>query len=224
MNFKALIFDFNGLIVDDEPVHFELFRKVLAEEEIELDEQKYWDIYLGFDDKGLFEEIFRRNNKKLTPKKLKELIQKKTENYLALLAKKFKIFPGVDELIRWASKKLDLAIVSGALRPEIDLVLQKSNLTSFFPLIISAEETKHGKPDPEGFLIALARLKKKNPEIRPENCLVLEDSLAGIESAKRARMKCAALTHSYSREQLIGADIICDTFQEVQKFLEKGNV
>lgn len=222
--FKALIFDFNGLIVNDEPVHFELFRKVLSEEEIDLDEQKYWDIYLGFDDKGLFEEIFRRNNKKLTPKKLKELIQKKTEGYPSLLAQKFKIFPGVDELIRWAHTKFDLAIVSGALRPEIDLVLQKANLASFFPLIISAEETKHGKPDPEGFLIALARLKKKNPEIRPENCLVLEDSLAGIESAKRARMKCAALTHSYSREQLIGADTICDTFQEVQKILEKRNI
>ncbi|MBI2340173.1 MAG: HAD family phosphatase [Deltaproteobacteria bacterium] len=222
MKFRAIIFDFNGLIVDDEHIHCECFQKVLAEEEITLTEKDYWDIYLGFDDKGLIEAIFERNGKKPTPKKLKDLIRKKADLYLPILEKKLKFFPGVLDFIQKTRGKCLLAVVSGALRSEIDFALKKAEIADAFATIVSAEETKHGKPDPQGYLLALARLKQKNAEIRPENCLALEDSRAGIEAAHRARMKCAGLTHSYPREKLKEADWVVESFDELSQIILKG--
>lgn len=216
MPFNALLFDFNGLIIDDEAIHGDLFQKVLREEEITLTDEDYWNVYLGYDDKGLFEAVFKRDEKKLPPKKLKELIGKKADLYLPALKKKLVFFPGVIDFINRVKKNFTLAIVSGALRPEIEFVLKQGKINTAFSLIVSAEETRHGKPDPEGYLLALAKLKKNSSEIRSDTCLALEDSLAGIEAAQRARMKCAALTHSYSRNQLGKADIIVNSFEELE--------
>lgn len=215
MIFRALLFDFNGLIIDDEPIHCLCAQKALEPHGITLTDRDYWDIYLGFDDRGLFEEIYKRDGKKITPKKLKELIDAKHRRYVSELEKNCRFFPGVIEFIREIKKNHLLAIVSGALRSEIDLVLAKAELARTFQVVVSAEETKHGKPDPEGFMIALAKLKKNNPEVRPENCLVLEDSHAGIEAAKRVGMKTAALAHTYPKEQFGDADFVVEKFEEL---------
>lgn len=214
-NINTILFDFNGLIVDDEPIHFELFQKVLADEEIELSEELYWGEYLGYDDKGLFTAIYERNDKKLTPKIMNFLIEKKNKLYFPTLKEKLKLFPGVDEFIKKVSEKYHLAVVSGALKSEIEFVLEESNLRSYFPLIVAADDTKRGKPDPEGFVIGMAQIKKQHPEVKPETCLVLEDSLAGIEAAHRAGMKVIAMPHTYPKDKLGEADHICDTFDEI---------
>lgn len=219
MLFNALIFDFNGLILDDEGIHLELFQRVLIDEEINLTDKDYWETYVGYDDKGMFEVLFERDQKKLTPKKLKELVYKKAELYLPALKERLRFFPGVIDFIHQVEKKYVLAIVSGALKNEIDYALKEGGISRSFELIVSAEETKHGKPNPEGFVIGLARLKKKHPQLTPPQCLVLEDSLAGIEAAHRARMKCAALTHTYPREQLVCADYVVDSFEELKTIL-----
>ncbi|OGQ07542.1 MAG: hypothetical protein A3G32_01305 [Deltaproteobacteria bacterium RIFCSPLOWO2_12_FULL_40_28] len=220
MKFEACLFDFNGLIIDDEAIHFELFKKILREEEIDLTEKDYWEKYLGFDDKGLIEAVFLASKKNVTPKKIKDLIQKKNKLYFPALKNKLRLFPGVDEFIKKVSHSFSLAIVSGALRSEIEYVLKETNLFSFFPIIISAHETKHGKPDPEGYLLALSGLKKNNPKIVAANCLVLEDSQAGIEAAKRARMTVYALAHTYPPEQLENADKIFKNFDEIENFMK----
>lgn len=216
MPFNTLLFDFNGLIIDDEAIHAELFQKVLKDEEISLTDEDYWNVYLGYDDKGLIEAVFKRDQKKLPPKKLKELVRKKADLYLPTLKKKLVFFPGVVDFINRVKNHFILAIVSGALRPEIEFVLKQAKINTPFSLIVSAEDTKHGKPNPEGYLLALAKLKKNAPEIRFDTCLVLEDSLAGVEAAKRARMTCVAFTHSYKRDQLTQADIIVDSFEELK--------
>ena len=95
MSFRALIFDFNGLIIDDEPIHCLCAQKALEPHEITLADRDYWEIYLGFDDKGLFEQIFKRSGKKLQPKILKELIDAKHKAYLHELEKNCRFFPGV---------------------------------------------------------------------------------------------------------------------------------
>lgn len=223
MPHNALLFDFNGLILDDEGIHLELFQKVLSDEDITLTDKDYWETYVGYDDKGMFEVLFERDEKKLTPKKLKELVQKKAELYLPALKKRIRFFPGVIDFVHQVEKKYVLAIVSGALKNEIDFALKEGGISHAFELIVSAEETKHGKPDPEGFVIALARLKKKHPQLTPPYCLVLEDSLAGIEAAHRAGMKCAALTHTYPREQLKNADYVVDSFEELISILAESN-
>lgn len=217
MKFNALIFDFNGLIVDDEQIHYECFRRVLEEEEIGLTEKDYWEKYLGFDDKGLIEAIFERDGKKIGPKKLKELITKKAALYLPIIRERLKFFPGVLDFIKEAKKKYPLAVVSGALKNEIVFVLEKGGVASSFDVIVAAEDTKHGKPNPEGFILALTQLKSKNPKIRPENCLVLEDSQAGIAAAHQAGMKVVALTHTYPADQLKEADFVLKSFAEVEK-------
>lgn len=219
--FNALIFDFNGLIVDDEPIHCELFQKVLGDEEITLTEKDYWESYLGFDDKGLIEAVFDKNAKKLTPKKLNELIQKKNELYFPTLSKKLKFFPGALDFIREMKNKYPLAIVSGALRSEIEFVLGEGGVLDLFDPIISADDTKHGKPDPEGYVLAYTKLKKIFPEIVPTTVLALEDSLAGIESAKRAQLRVAALTHTYPRARLEEEtpDYLFDNFTQVRAIL-----
>ncbi len=217
--FKALICDFNGLILDDEGIHLELFQRVLIDEEITLSDKDYWETYVGYDDKGMFQVLFERDHKKLTPKKLKDLVQKKGELYLPTLKERIRFFPGVIDFIHQVEKKYVLAIVSGALKNEIDFALKEGKIDHSFELIVSAEETKHGKPDPEGLVIALTRLKKNHPEFTPQSCLVLEDSLAGIEAAHRAGMKCAALTHTYPREQLAVADYVIDSFEELKTIL-----
>ncbi|MBX7149068.1 HAD family phosphatase [bacterium] len=219
MPFNAIIFDFNGLIVDDEGVHCSLFIKVLADEEITLTEEQYWNDYLGFDDKGLIEAVYKRDGKKITPKKEKDLIAKKNDLYFPELKKSLKFFPGVLDFIKIVHQKYPIAIVSGALKSEIEFVLTEGGVRNLFEIIIAADDTKHGKPDPEGFVMGLAQLKKKHPQIRPETCLVLEDSKAGIEAALRAGMKVVALPHTYPKEELTAASYIKDTFKDVEALL-----
>lgn len=221
MPFKSIIFDFNGLIVDDEPIHFELFRQVLADEGIELKEKDYWETYVGYDDKGLFEVLYQNNNKKLSPKKLKELIHKKNQLYLPTMKNKMKLFPGVKEFIEEMKNQYILAIVSGALLSEIELVLNLSGLKKAFQIIVSAENAKKGKPDPQGFLLCLERLKKIDPTIGAKDCLVLEDSLAGVQAAHAAQMKVIALTHTYRENELQKAHFIAKNFFEVRNILRK---
>lgn len=220
-NFKALIFDFNGLIVDDEPIHCELFQKILRDEEIELSEQAYWEDYLGFDDKGLIEAVFEKNNKKCTPKKMSTLIEKKNELYFPTLKNRLKFFPGVLDFIREAKNKFPMAIVSGALKSEIEFVLKEGDILDLFDPIISADDTKHGKPSPEGYVIAYSKLKKEFSEILPETVLALEDSLAGIEAAQRAKLSVAALTHTYPKSELEKKqpNFIFNNFEEIRKIL-----
>lgn len=219
MKYQALIFDFNGLIIDDEPIHAVLFQKVLLARDIVLTDEDYWETYLGYDDRGLFEAVYLREGKKITPKITKELIAEKNKLYFPALAKNLKFFPGVVEFIREVKKKYVLAIVSGALRSEIEFVLKEGNLAQYFECIVSANEAKHGKPHPEGFVLALTQLKKKHPAILPGNCLVLEDSHAGIDAAHRAQMPVVAMTHTYAREELTAADFVCDNFTEVALML-----
>ncbi len=219
--FQALIFDFNGIIIDDEPIHCELFQKLLAEEDITLTEKEYWETYLGFDDKGLIQAVFEKNGKKATPKKINDLTQKKNALYFPTLGKKLKFFQGALDFVRNMKNKYPLAIVSGALRSEIDFVLKEGDILDLFDPIISADDTKHGKPDPEGYVLAYTKLKKNFPEIGPKSVLAIEDSLAGIESAQRAQLRVAALTHTYTRPQLEGLnpDFIFDGFSPLQNIL-----
>lgn len=221
MPFKSIIFDFNGVIVDDEPIHFELFRQVLSDEGIELKEKDYWETYVGYDDKGLFTVLYKNDNKKLIHKKLKELIHKKNKLYLPTMKKKVPLFPGVKEFIEEVKNKYILTIVSGALLSEIELVLTLSGLRKAFKIIMSAEDTKKGKPDPQGFLLCLKELKKIDPTIQAKECLVLEDSLAGVEAARAANMQVIALTHTYKEEELHEADFIAKNFLEVKNVLRR---
>jgi beta-phosphoglucomutase len=221
---KAVIFDFNGIIVDDEPIHFRLFQKVLAEEGILLTENAYYERYLGFDDRGAFSAGLRENNRPLDDTKLRQLIERKAAYYQDAIREQVAIFPGVKDLIASLVPALPLAVASGALRQEIEVILRTAGLLDYFDGIVSAEDVTRGKPEPEIFLKALAALnrREKTSPIVPADCVVIEDSKEGIRGARRAGMKCLAVTNSHPAEQLTEANAVVTSLDEVTlPFLQK---
>jgi HAD superfamily hydrolase (TIGR01509 family) len=222
---RALIFDFNGIIVDDEPIHFELFRRVLGEEGIELTEDNYYARFLGFDDRGAFTAAYRENGRSLEESLLARLIGRKAVYYQSAIQNKVRIFPGVEKLIAALAPGLPLAVASGALRQEIETILSTAGLLKHFSVIISAEDVHYGKPEPEVFLKALAGLNAQVKDSHPidaADCLVIEDSKEGIRGARRAGMKCLAVSNSHPAELLQEANAVVRSLEEVDvSLLEK---
>ena len=213
---RAVIFDFNGIIVDDEPIHFELFQRVFAEEGIDLSKDAYYARYLGFDDRGAFSFGFREHQRPLSHEKLEELIDRKAVYYQEAIRNHVAIFPGVKELVADLANNLPLAVASGALRHEIETILAAAGLIDHFSAIVSAEDVERGKPEPDIFLKALATLNARTADaIQAGQCVVIEDSKEGIKGARRAGMKCLAVTNSHPAELLGEADTIVDSLKEV---------
>jgi beta-phosphoglucomutase len=214
---RAVIFDFNGIIVDDEPIHFQLFQKVLGEEGITLTEEAYYERYLGFDDRGAFMAGFRDNNRPLTDPELAELIDRKAAYYQQTICDHAVIFPGVKPLVYGLAPVVPLGVASGALRREIVTILTTAGLLNYFQAIVSAEDVEHGKPEPEIFLKVLAKLNAgASPRIEPADCVVIEDSKEGIRGARRAGMKCLAVTNSHPAELLSEADAVVTSLEDVE--------
>ena len=213
---RAVIFDFNGIIVDDEPIHFELFRKVFSEEGIDLTKQAYYERYLGFDDRGAFSFGFGEHNRPLNRQKLTELIDRKALYYQQAIRNHVTIFPGAKELIVNLAGDLPLAVASGALRNEIETILTTAGLIRHFKAIVSAEDVERGKPEPDIFIKALAMLNAgMDNAIQASDCIVIEDSKEGVKGARRAGIKCLAVTNSHPAELLGEAHTIVKSLQEV---------
>lgn len=212
---KAVIFDFNGVIVDDEPLHLELFRRVLDEEDIALTDEDYHAKYLGYDDRGCFTAALTdagRVELAANPAFIAELIERKAGYYREAIEARFLLFPGAVELVKKLAAKYPMAIASGALRGEIEVVLDRGGIRECFKEIIASEDVAACKPDPEGYVRALAALNANvGGQIQPGECLVIEDSIAGIEAAKLAGMRCLAVTNSYKADELTNADWIVPT-------------
>lgn len=212
MNFplQAVIFDFNGVIVDDEPLHLALLRQVLGEMGLPWAEEDYAAKYLGRTDRACFALALRDAGRIAQADDavvVERLVARKAELYQRAIGEQVSFFPGVRELARRLAEKFPLAVASGALRNEIEVVLRRGGVRDCFQAIIAAEDVVRGKPDPEGFLKALAALNAERKQtIHPAACLVIEDSVAGVEAARRAGMRCLAVTNSYPAEALRGAD------------------
>lgn len=215
---RAVIFDFNGIIVDDEPIHFELFKKVLGEEGVVLTEEAYYARYLGFDDRGAFGFGFHEHSRPLSQEKLAALIERKAVYYQEAIRNHVAIFPGVKSLVADLAQSLPLAVASGALRNEVETILTTAGLINHFRAIVAAEDVERGKPEPDIFLKALAVLNQQSNNGEPiaaEDCVVIEDSKEGIKGARRAGMKCLAVTNSHPAELLNEANAVVITLEAV---------
>jgi len=215
---QAVIFDFDGVIADTEPLHFEGLRRTLGEIQINLTEDDYYANYLGFDDRGCILEALRVNQIPASPSLLEDLMTKKATAYLASIKDHLVIFPGVREFVEEAAAICPIAIASGALRAEIELVLECIGLRKSFRHITSAEDVIHGKPNPEPFLHALAGLNRHRSaaSLSPTSCLVIEDSRPGIRAAKSAGMKVLAVANTHTVQDLHEADAISHSLRETR--------
>jgi HAD superfamily hydrolase (TIGR01509 family) len=215
---RAVIFDFNGIIVNDEPIHFRLFQKVLDEEGIPLTEKDYYARYLGFDDRGAFLAGYRDHHRELSEAKLAELVERKAVYYQEAIRNHVEVFPGVKPLVAGLAQTLPLAVASGALRHEIETILSTISLRAYFRAVVSAEDVQSGKPEPEIFVKALAALNRSLGDqnaITAADCLVIEDSKEGVRGARRAGMKCLAVTNSHSAELLGEATAVVNSLEQV---------
>nr|MBI3612052.1 HAD family phosphatase [Nitrospirota bacterium] len=216
---RTIIFDFDGVVADNEPIHFMMFRQVLAEIGLPLTEADYYAKYLGFDDKGCFAAVLAAHGRPAPPELIQDLIARKAKAYLAYIRDHLVIFPGVRELVREAATRHRLAIASGALRHEIEYILDQAGIRKEFEHITSSEDVRHGKPNPEGFLHALAALNRRTqPGQQPlaaADCLVIEDSIPGIQAAHAAGMKVLAVVNTHKVEELREADALTHSLADV---------
>lgn len=214
---RAIILDFNGVLLDDEPLHFGAMRDAVADYGVDLTRQTYWDRYLPLDDARCLEAICRDCSVRLSPKERANALERKARTYRRLLRDQFPLFPGVAAFIRIAAERYPLALASGARREEIESALDSTGLRRYFVAIVAAEDFAQGKPSPDSFLLTLERLNAAlgPPPILPGECLVIEDSVGGIQGAKLAGMACMAVSNSYPIEMLQAADRVVASLETV---------
>jgi beta-phosphoglucomutase len=203
--FPATFFDFNGVLVNDEVVHFETFREVLAELGVSLSEHDYLHRYLGFDDAGAFRAILEDAGRSPSTEQVATLIATKRPLYMTRARAALPTFAGAAELVQRRAAVGPALVVSGALRDEIELGLEVLGVRSAIQAIVSAEDTTACKPDPEGYLLGIRLLTQRGQADVAARGLVIEDSLAGVEAAKAARLPCVGVAHTYSEAELLGA-------------------
>ena len=204
----AILFDFNGVIVDDEPQHCEALIATLAEYGYALDRDTYYREYLGFDDRECFRFSFRRMGRATDEPELLEAIERKNQHYERAVRDCMRLVPGAGEFIEGAALDgFQLAIVSGALRREIELVLGLAGLRPHFSEIVAAEDVSACKPDPQGYNRARTAL-----EIAAHRCMVIEDSLPGLAAARAAGLRCAMLATSHAEDACGDADLVWRDF------------
>ena len=205
---RAVLFDFDGVIVNSEPLHFHAFHEVLADEDIDITEDEYYGELIGFDDKGAFRHVFAKHNRPLGPKTFLRVMTRKSETMMELIgARKYSALPGVEEFVRGLWRNYPLAICSGALREEIEAMLEGVNLRDCFRVIVAAEDVTVGKPDPQGYLLTAQLLgEKAKAALTPGDCLIVEDAPTVIRSVRAAGFKVLAVATSYPLEKLAEAN------------------
>jgi beta-phosphoglucomutase len=215
---KAVIFDFDGVISDSEPCHFAAYNKVLADFGIQIKKEEYYAEYLGFTDFEAFEDIQKRYKTDFKGLSIEHLVERKAEVFKELIGQGGHLIDGVVELISELKKNnIKIAINSGATAADIKVMLAGSNIESSFDVIVSADDVSKGKPDPEGYLLALKKLNAVSDfPIPAKQCVVIEDSHWGIISAKKAGMRVIGVTNSYAAEGLKTADMIINSARQLR--------
>ena len=214
---KAVIFDFDGVIADSELLHYKALNAVFNRCGVDIPKEVHWEKYLGYSDLDNIEAVNRDYNMGLDDRQIQQLIAEKKIIFDELVASGSVIIDGVAVFIqRLIDGGIRRAICSGALRSDIDLMLAGSGFADAFEVIVAADDVKHGKPDPEGYLLALDKLNQSSDPVKACECVVVEDSHWGLEAAAAAGMNPVAVTTTYSREDLVPkAQIIVDRLDEL---------
>ncbi|ARV62332.1 HAD family hydrolase [Nostocales cyanobacterium HT-58-2] len=202
MSLKAVLFDFNGVIINDEPVHEQLIEQLLVEENLTIKRGEYQKVCLGRSDRICLQDLLASRGRVVNDAYLTQLINRKAQAYALELEKieKLPLYPGLDDLIfQVRSRNLKLGLVSGAVRKEIELVLERAKLAEYFKVVVAGDDITASKPEPDGYLLAVERLNQEYADLnlQPQECLVIEDTLAGIQAAKKAGMQVVGVANTY---------------------------
>ena len=208
---RAILFDFNGVLVDDEPIHCELLRQVLAEEKVELSAEDYYRNFLGLDDRTCFVTALRAHREATDPVRLARLVARKASYYRQRIRREgYPFYSGAAELVARAASELVLGVVSNALRSEVEGALDQLDLRAAFKVLITRTDVEHGKPDPEGYRKAVAQLNSRPPLperlFHPHEVLAIEDSPAGLQAATQAGLRTLGVAHTRPIEHLTDAE------------------
>lgn len=219
---RAVLFDFNGVLLDDEPLHLELLQELLGAAGIELTEADYWATYVGFDDREAFRRAHEIAGRDLDEAELIQLIARKAVLYQERIeARGFPFFPGaVDFIAACADAGLRRGVVSGALRSEIVAALERSGASRYFGPIVSADDVAASKPDPEGYLKGIQELNQQSPLperlLHAHEILAIEDTDAGLEAARAAGLRTIGVEHTFGAERLSAAEVVVKKIADLE--------
>ena len=213
---RAVVFDFDGVLANSEPLHFRAFRDVLTAEGLTLTEHAYYSKYLGYDDVGAFRAIAADQDRKLDAAEVASWVRRKAQKLEALERGVSVLFPGAREAIARMARSGPIAIASGALREEIMRVLEREQLAALFSAVVAAEDTPSSKPDPAPYTRAVELLQPLGDlALSPSQCVAIEDSHWGLISAKRAGLRTVGITHSYAAVDLHEAELVIEHLDEL---------
>jgi beta-phosphoglucomutase len=204
------VFDFDGVIANSEPLHFQAFRDLLTGEGVTLSERDYYERYLGFDDAGVFRAVG------VETMRIDDLVKQKAVRLEALERDVSILFPGAAAAIRRLAASVPLAIASGAIGAEIRRVLEREHLSQFFAAVVSADDTAKSKPAPDPYLRVVAQLDAAcGGRLAARECVAIEDSRWGLESARTAGLKTVGIAHTYDARTL-SADLVVDALDRLE--------
>jgi beta-phosphoglucomutase len=207
---NVLLLDYNGVIVDDEPLHCEAFFAVLAEEGLPLSREDYYAEFLGMDDRACFRLALNRDGRPIVPGDVGHLVDRKRARYLALAERGLPLVAGAAAFVREAARRWPVAVVSGATRREVALGLSLAGIAEVLHTVVTCEDVPTSKPDPAGFRLALARLSAAAPD--PCRAAIVEDSLPGLAAARALGAGCLMFATTHPAAALAGADLVWTSF------------
>jgi HAD superfamily hydrolase (TIGR01509 family) len=206
---QAIVFDFDGVIANSEPLHLLAFQQALAEDGVELSATDYYSRYLGYDDVGMFEALGRDRGMAMQSARVAELVVRKGDRMQDLMRSESVLFPGALEFIREAAAAVPIAIASGALRHEIDEIIDAAGVADLFATIVAAGDTPESKPSPAPYRLAFEQLRERTGRaLDPRRSVAIEDSRWGLESARGAGLRLVGVTNSYSAGELSSAELV----------------
>jgi beta-phosphoglucomutase len=202
--FKAVIFDFDGVVADSELLHFKALNRAFGTHGLEIPKEVHWQKYLGYTDVENILAVNEDYKMNWTQAEIQVLSELKTANFHALARTEAPIIDGVEEFVETLKDNgYPLAICSGAIREDIDIMLEHSGFAHAFDVMVTANDVQKGKPDPEGYLLALEKLNiKTGKKINAGECIVIEDSHWGLQAAQAAGMHRVAVTNTYPKDHL----------------------
>jgi beta-phosphoglucomutase len=217
MALRAIIFDLDGTLADTESLHLEAFNAVLRPDGIDIPAADYFARLIGYNDHDCLSLLLREHRRPAGDARIGELVARKAELYQGMISHRDVLFPGAAEFVRRAAERFPLALVTGTLRAEAEMVLRNAGIRELFVGLTAAEDVSCGKPEPDGFMAALGRLGfilRPRPSLVARECLVIEDTPAGIEAAARAGMRVLAVCNTNAPDRLAAAELVRPSLAE----------